>query len=206
MKGYLHIFPLALLALSLGCQGELSKEAPIHLNPNMDEQDRVAPQEGSAHFEDTRGMRPQVPGTVARGELGADRHLHTGKVGGALSREMPAAVKVDNKLLARGRERYDIYCTPCHGGAGKGDGIVIKRGLLPPPSFHDKRIRALSVGQLFDVITRGVRNMPSYAAQINALDRWAIVAYVRALQAGRSATVDQVPADIVDSKGWSKGK
>jgi mono/diheme cytochrome c family protein len=191
------------LLLFLGCRGNLSEEPPVHLNPNMDNVARYDPQEPSRFFEDERAMRPEVPGTVARGSLKSDSHLFRGKgPDGQPAATLP--VDLSRELLLRGRARYDIYCTPCHGGAGMGDGIVVKKGLLPPPSFHDDRIRAMPVGQIFDVISRGVRNMPPYGPQIPVRDRWAIIGYVRALQAGRTASIEDVPADIAASKGWKK--
>ena len=190
-------------ALVVGCRGNLSEEPPVHLNPNMDNVARHDPQEGSAFFKDRRAMRPEVPGTVARGALKTDDHLYRGQTpDGTAATTLP--LSLSRELLERGRKRYDIYCTPCHGGAGMGDGIVASKGLPPPPSFHDDRIRAMPVGQIFDIITRGVRNMQPYGAQIPVSDRWAIIAYVRALQAGRTASIEDVPADIAASKGWKK--
>ena len=110
-------------------------------------------------------------------------------------------------FVERGQERYDIYCAVCHGKTGVGNGIVIKRnaGMLQPPSFHDERIVQMPEGQIYDAIINGVRgNMPSYAYAIPVEDRWAIVAYIRALQLSRSATLDQVPSDIAAEKGWKR--
>jgi mono/diheme cytochrome c family protein len=185
-----------------GCRGDLSSEPPIHLNPNMDHQQKYLPQAPSPLFADGRAMRPEVPGTVARGELHEDDHLYRGLVGGKPAETLP--VKLDEALLHRGEQRFNIYCAPCHDGAGTGDGIVVRRGMLPPPKFDDDRLRAMPVGQIFGVITHGVRNMPSYAAQIPVEDRWAIVAYVRALQVSRHARLADVPAEIAAEKGWRK--
>lgn len=200
------LFALALTALlgaaGGGCRGNRSAEPPVHLNPNMDDQDYREAQEGSELFEDGRAMRPVVPGTVARGALRESDHLHRGELGGVKATSFP--MEVDRTLLWRGKARYDIYCTPCHGAAGTGNGIVVKKGMVPPPKFTDPRVRAMAVGQLFDVISRGVRNMPGYAAQIPAADRFAIIAYVRALQASQSATLDDVPADVAAGKGWKQ--
>jgi mono/diheme cytochrome c family protein len=145
-------------------------------------------------------MRPPVPGTVAVGEPKQDAHLERGKLGGENASTLP--LELDRELLDRGRRRYDIYCAPCHDRTGSGNGIVVQRGLVPPPSFHDARIRAMPVGEIFNVISNGVRNMPSYAAQIPVRDRWAITAYVRALQVARKAGLEDVPADIAGSKGF----
>lgn len=194
---------LALVAAS-GCQGSVSSSPPIHLNPNMDQQDRYDPQEPSTFFADGRSMRPQVAGTVARGHLNEDDHYFRGKAGETFFATMPAQVTVDAALLARGQARFNIYCLPCHDAAGTGQGIVAKRGMIPPPPFTMDRLIEMPVGQIYDLITNGVRNMPSYGAQIPVADRWAIVAYVRALQLAGHAPLSQVPADVAASKGWSK--
>jgi len=204
MRSTSHVL-LGLVTLAIGaasCRGQRSEETPIHLNPNMDNQKYVEAQEPSPFFADGRGMRPEVPGTIPVGGLREDDHLYRGIVAGSPAWDLP--VKLDEGLLRRGRERYDIYCSPCHDGAGTGDGIVVKRGMLQPPSFHDERIRAMRVGEIYGVVTNGVRNMPSYAAQIPAEDRWAIVAYVRALQLSRKAKLSDVPEDVAASKGWTR--
>lgn len=198
-----RIAPIAFAILALAaCRGQRSQDAPIHLNPNMDNQQYVGAQEPSPFFADRRGMRSDVPGTVAVGALKDDDHLYRGLVNGKPATTLP--LPLDAALLRRGRERYDIYCSACHDGAGTGDGIVVRRGMLQPPSFHVDRVAAMPVGELYSVITNGVRNMPSYARQIPPEDRWAIVAYVRALQLSRRATLADVPADVAASKGWSK--
>lgn len=194
---------IALAALA-GCQGSVSSSPPIHLNPNMDQQDRFDPQEPSTFFADGRSMRPEVAGTVARGHLKDDDHYFRGKSGDTFFATMPAQVTVDAALLARGQQRFNIYCLPCHDAAGTGQGIVAKRGMIPPPPFNMDRLIEMPVGQIFDLISNGVRNMPSYGAQIPVADRWAIVAYVRALQLAGHAPLSQVPADVAAAKGWSK--
>jgi mono/diheme cytochrome c family protein len=159
---------------------------------DMHDQPKYLPLRGSAFFDDARSARPIVAGTVARGHLHDDELLYTGKVDGADSPMFPFAV--DGQLMARGQERFNIYCSPCHGRAGQGDGMVVRRGFRAPPSFHQDRLRSAPPGHLFDVITNGFGAMPDYAAQITAEDRWAIVAYVRALQLAEHATVSDVPA------------
>ena len=129
---------------------------------------------------------------MARGHLDADDHLYRGLVDGAPAATFPLPITAD--VMARGRERYDIYCAPCHDVAGTGRGSVVQRGMLPPPTFHDDRLRAMPLGEFYGVITDGVRNMPGYAAQIPVNDRWAIAAYVRALQRSRNATLEDIPA------------
>jgi len=139
-------------------------------------------------FPDGRGMRPLPDGTVARGFLRTDSRTFEGRQGGVLVTEFPLAV--DAALLARGRQRYDIFCSPCHDRSGYGAGMVVRRGYRAPPSFHVDRLRDAPVGHIYDVITRGFGSMPDYASQIDVNDRWAIVAYVRALQLSQSARLD----------------
>ena len=191
------------LTLSLflfSCQGTISQKPPIHLVQNMDNQAKFQPQEPNPFFNDGRSMRPHVAGTVARGALYEDAHLYKGMNEGKLATTLP--MELNGELLARGRERYDIYCSMCHGRAGFGDGIVIRRGMIPPPSFHEERLRNVSVGHLYNVVTDGVRNMAAYKSRIAVNDRWAIAAYVRALQLSRVANIKQVPEDIAMEKGW----
>jgi mono/diheme cytochrome c family protein len=159
----------------------------------MHDQPRYKPLAKSAFFNDQRSARPLVPGTVARGRLPGDAALETGKTGTAFVAAVP--VPIDLKLLKRGEQRYGIYCAPCHGQVGRGDGTVVRRGYRQPPSFHIDRLRAQPAGYFFDVITAGFGAMPDYATQVSVPDRWAIVAYVRALQLSQNATVAEVPAE-----------
>ena len=160
---------------------------------DMHDAPRYEPYEKSDFFPDQRSARPLVAGTVARGHLREDTPVATGKVGGALVATSPVPVTL--ALVQRGRERYEIYCTPCHGYTGGGDGIVVRRGFRPPASFHDPRLRAPPDGNFFDVITNGFGTMPDYAAQVNIADRWAVIAYVRALQISQGATIADLPPD-----------
>ena len=159
---------------------------------DMHDQPRYEPLEAAAFFEDGRSARPLVPGTVARGHLRQDEHLYTGKSGGALADTFP--FPVSREILERGRGRFDIFCAPCHDRLGNGRGMVIRRGFRPPPSFHINRLRQAPAGHLFDVITNGFGAMASYASRISPEDRWAIVAYVRALQLSQRAPLADVPA------------
>jgi mono/diheme cytochrome c family protein len=160
----------------------------------MDHQPRYEPQAESKYFADGATMRVPVEGTVARGELRDDVEFYTGKkANGDFVKDNKLAVNM--QLLKRGHERFDIYCSPCHGRAGNGQGIVVARGMLPPPTFHSDSVRVYPDGRLFDVITHGIRNMPPYAAQIPVEDRWAIIAYIRALQRSQHATIDDVPVE-----------
>jgi mono/diheme cytochrome c family protein len=144
-------------------------------------------------FGDERSARPLVEDTVARGQLRADAAYYTGKQGTMPVDVLPVAVTP--ALLRRGQERYGIYCTPCHGATGRGDGMVVQRGYRRPPSFHIDRLRNEKTGYFFDVMTNGFGAMPDYAAQVPVADRWAIVAYLRALQLSENARLEDVPAD-----------
>ena len=159
---------------------------------DMHDQPKYVPLRESTFFADARSARPLVVGTVARGQLHEDALLYSGKNNGADTTMFPFLI--DDLVMARGQERFNIYCSPCHGRTGFGDGMVVRRGYRRPPSYHDDRLRHVPIGHLFDVISNGFGAMPDYAAQINAEDRWAIVAYVRALQLSEHATVADVPA------------
>lgn len=189
---------LSLMILVFGCARERpSSKPPIHLNPNMDSQPKYKAQSENDFFENGSSMRPPVPGTVARGDLRADNALYLGQDSrGNFIKTNPLTVNMN--LLKRGQERYDIYCSPCHSRVGDGRGIMVERGYVPPPSFHDERIRTMPDGQIFDVITHGIRNMPSYANQIPVMDRWAIIAYMRALERSQNATIDDIPVEMRD--------
>ena len=178
-----------------------STQPRIHIVPDMDNQPRYKTQSRNPLFADRRAMRPPVAGTVARGALAADPALATGKIGEDWVAVNP--IDLTPEFMQRGRERFDVFCSPCHGLAGAGDGMVAKRAdelmegtWTPPTSFHTELIRERPDGQLFNTITNGIRNMPAYGPQIPVEDRWAIVAYLRALQRSQNATVDDVPADI----------
>jgi mono/diheme cytochrome c family protein len=159
----------------------------------MAETGREKPLDQSAFFEDRRLARPLVPGTVARGQLKADAAFYTGKVGDALVESLP--VPLTKALLERGRDRYEIFCTPCHGRVGTGEGAVTKRGMRPPPSYHIPRLREVPLGYFFDVMTNGFGVMPDYAAQVPPADRWAIAAYIRTLQVSQGMSVADLTAE-----------
>jgi mono/diheme cytochrome c family protein len=158
----------------------------------MHDQPKYIPLREAPFFADQRSARPLVPGTVARGQLHDDTLLYTGKVNGADATVFP--FPIDERVMARGQERFNIYCSPCHGRTGLGDGMVVRRGYRRPPSYEDERLRNAPVGHFFDVITNGFGAMPDYAAQVKVEDRWAIVAYIRALQLSHHATLADVPA------------
>ena len=159
---------------------------------DMHDQPRFKPLARSTFFGDERSARPRVPGTVARDHLPGDPAFDTGKVGTGFVTAVPVAI--DMTLLKRGQNRYGIYCTPCHGLVGRGDGMVVRRGYRPPPSFHIDRLRAQPAGYFFDVMTAGFGAMPDYADKLSVADRWAVVAYLRALQLSQNSTVADVPA------------
>jgi hypothetical protein len=160
---------------------------------DMHDQPRYEPLEGSTFFSDGRSARPLVEGTVARGQLRLDEHFHFGKVNGKLVDTFP--FPITKEILERGRERYDIFCSPCHDRVGNGQGMIVQRGFRPPPSYHIDRLREAPVGHFYDVITNGFGAMYSYADRLPPRDRWAIVAYIRALQLSQHATLEDVPTE-----------
>lgn len=162
---------------------------------DMHDTPRVEANEATDAFADGRGNRPLVENTVARGWLNDDEQLTTGKVGGALVDEFP--FPVTREVLQRGQDRFNAFCSPCHGRTGLGNGMVVQRGLKVPPSFHEDRLRTSPVGYYFDVMTNGFGVMQDYRAQVNVKDRWAIAAYIRALQLSQRANLADVPADKV---------
>ena len=171
-------FGLGLLLILVGCRQE------------MYDQSRVRPLAESDFYSDLRSARPQVEGTVARGQLHEDTYFYTGKIDGNPGDYMP--FQVTEEVLARGHERFNIYCAPCHSRLGDGNGMVPQRGFKHPPTYHQDRLRKASLGYFFDVMTNGFGVMPEYASQVRPRDRWCIVAYIRALQLSQNAT----PADV----------
>ena len=158
---------------------------------DMHVQPKYKPLAPTSFFDDGRSARPVVPGTVARGHLQIDEQLYTGKVHGALADTFPFPITLQD--LARGHERYNIFCSPCHGRLGDGPGMIVQRGFPPPPSYHIDRLRQAPVGHFFDVVTNGYGRMYSYASRVPPEDRWRIIAYIRALQFSRRATINDVP-------------
>jgi mono/diheme cytochrome c family protein len=158
---------------------------------DMHDQPKYSALEAAPFFADNSSARPPLAGTVARGELRDDQALYTGKVNDEDVTTFPFPITA--AIVARGQERFNIYCSPCHGRTGAGDGIVVQRGYTPPPQLDAPHLREAPPGHFFDVITNGFGSMPDYAAQIKVTDRWAIAAYVRALQAASSATLKDVP-------------
>jgi hypothetical protein len=176
------LIPLVLLAVigTTGCRLDM------HVQP------RYNPLAKSDFFPDQRAARPLVEGTVAQGELRADSYFYTGKIGNNPGDFMP--FPVTREVLERGRERFNIYCSPCHSRAGDGNGFVPTRGFArKPPSYHIERLRKVPIGYFYDVMTNGFGIMLDYSAQIPPRDRWCIAAYIRALQLSQNATMSDVP-------------
>jgi mono/diheme cytochrome c family protein len=171
--------------------------APIFFSAcrqDMQDQPKYIPLRPTDFFGDGRSERPVIAGTVARGHLDDDALLYTGKgPDGKFVDDFPFPVTKD--VVLRGQQRFTIYCTPCHDRNGNGQGMVVRRGFRHPPSYHIDRLRQVPNGYIFDVMTNGFGAMPTYAAQIQPADRWAIVSYIRALQASQMGTINDVPAD-----------
>lgn len=163
---------------------------------DMHDQPRLKPLRESSFFADGSGARPLPAHVVSRGNLRADVVFYTGKwPDGQFATALPRETPLSRELLLRGRERYDIFCSPCHDASGSGRGMVVRRGFKQPPSYHIDRLRQLPVGYFVDVMTNGFGAMSSYASQIPPADRWAIAAYVRALQASQYSPVAELPAE-----------
>lgn len=170
---------VALLALLSGCRQD------------MQNQPKMIPQRESTFFASGRSVRPQALGTVARNQLDADTYFHTGLVDNQEQDKMPFPVTME--VLKRGQERYNIYCTPCHSRVGNGRGMIVERGYKPAGNFHEATILDKPISHYFLVMTHGYGAMPDYAAQLSAKDRWAVAAYIRALQLSQHATLQDVP-------------
>lgn len=170
-----------LLVVAAGCRQDM------HNSP------KAIPLRASVFFKDGSSARPLVEGTVARGTLQDDAAFFTGKNGATEVDALPFALTAE--VLDRGEQRFNIYCTPCHGLSGEGDGMIVRRGYRQPPSYHIDRLRNVPLGHFYDVMTNGFGAMPDYRAQIAPRDRWAIAAYVRALQLSQHAPVAELSAD-----------
>jgi mono/diheme cytochrome c family protein len=182
------VVPVA--ACARGCT---SSRPPIHINPSMDDQPKARPQSASGFFYNGASMREPVPGTIAIGGLKEDTAFFTGRgAGGQFLATIPHPV--DDAVVERGRDRYTIYCQPCHDARGEGRGILFQRGNVPTGNFHDVKILNYPDGQIFDVITNGVGLMAGYRWPIPPADRWAIIAYVRQLQRDGQARAGSAPA------------
>jgi len=205
---------VALLALAAaGCRGNRGEDPPIHPQQNMDFQQKFEAQEKNERFADKRAMRAPPVGTVAVGLLKDDHELWEARgIDGRLLDTMPVSVELTPELLRRGQERYEIFCAACHGETGHGNGMVTRRGggfKVPPPTYHTDRMRAMPLGYVVDVITKGRGTMLPYASQVlDPKDRWAIAAWVRTLQVSQAASADDVPpeAQAQASAAGAKGQ
>jgi len=159
----------------------------------MHDAPRYEPLEASAFFPNGQSARALVANTVPRGQLREDRHLYEGVVDGKPAETFPFPVTAE--VLQRGHERFNVFCSPCHGRTGEGNGMIVQRGFRQPPSMHEDRLRNAPVGYFYDVMTHGFGAMQDYSAQVPVADRWAIASYIRALQLSQRATVDDVPAE-----------
>ena len=157
---------------------------------DMQDQPKFIPQRGTTFFADGRSVRPQVAGTVARNQMHENEYFYTGMVSGKEGDGFPIALTPE--VMQRGQERYNIYCTPCHSRVGNGDGMIVQRGYRPAGDFHTDRLRNAPLGHFFNVMTNGYGAMPDYSAQLTPEDRWAVVAYIRALQLSQDAK----PSDV----------
>ena len=196
---------LLLVAAASGCRGMKSDETPIHPNLNMDFQEKFEAQEANPFFEDDAAMRQPVAGTVARGQLRTTDNApeeYGRTASGGFVGEIP--IEVTPALLERGAERYDIFCSVCHGRSGDGRGVIAAGnggqgyGYAAIPSYHTDYLREIEDGYLYSVIANGVRSMPSYGHEMAPTDRWAVVAYIRALQRSQNATLSDVPVQERD--------
>jgi mono/diheme cytochrome c family protein len=190
-------------ALAAKARYTKSRSTRIHIIQDMDSQPKYKAQRENPVFSDGRSTRVPDPETVAVGELREDDHFWRGQEHGVWARTFPPAFRVDEAAMQRGQQRFGIYCTPCHGFGGQGNGMVAKRAdelaqgtWTPPSNLTDERIRNMPVGELFNTITHGIRNMPAYGPQIPTSDRWAIILYLRALERGHAGKIaDLEPAE-----------
>lgn len=200
---YTLAFVVVLLFSVMGYRGAVSTRPPIEVWPDMDHQAKYKPQAESKFFADGRADRPIPAGTVPFGRsseqadpafLKADEALYAGKnADGSFVRGFP--VDVTQQLVERGQNRFQIYCAPCHGKLGDGNGITKSYGMVATPTYHDDRLRSMAEGEIFNTITNGKNTMFPYADKLSPEDRWAVVAYVRALQRAAHATIDDVPLE-----------
>lgn len=196
---YLLLAAIVLPLVLSACRGQLSEKEPVHPNMNMDQQKRFEAQEKNEFFDDNRAMRKPVEGTIARGNLKDDPNLYQGiNDDSSFVDEIP--LDVTKSFIYRGKDQYEVFCTPCHGITGDGDGIIMANnyGYVPAPSFHIDRLRDESDGYLYSVIANGIRTMPSYGSQISVEDRWAIVSYMKALQRSQYIPEEEIEQYDVD--------
>ena len=193
---YLVAFFVVVLTVgALGFRGSISTKPPLEVFPDMDRQSKYQPQGPSEFFADGRADRPLPAGVVARGDLRSDPHFSLGRdAQGEFAYGFPASVVVNRAFMERGKERYEIYCAPCHGSIGDGRGIVTQYGWGTPANLHSDVFRAQAEGMIFNTITHGKNTMFGYGDKLVPEDRWAVIAYIRALQRSQNSRVTDVPA------------
>jgi mono/diheme cytochrome c family protein len=192
----LSLFLVAAVLVSVaGLRGCMSRKPPLEVFPDMKRQPKLRPQKPSAFFADRITSRPPVPGTVPAQALLEDTPVPTGRLPGTTNWVETNPLRINAESLARGREVFTIYCSPCHSAVGDGNGVITKYGMIRAGNFHDPRLVRMTDGEIFTAITAGKNQMPSYASQVAVTDRWAAIAYVRALQRSRLGDMDDVPAE-----------
>lgn len=204
MRYILLVFGLTVVLVMAvaGKRGDLSRRRPIEVFPDMDRQPKLRPQTVSDFFRDGLSSQMPVPGTIARGSPYENSPVNTGKIAGTTNWVATIPVPVTMQFMERGRERFTIYCAPCHGEQGDGKGITAKFGMTVIGDLHDGTTRKViqqSDGELFNTVSNGKGLMSGYAANVSIEDRWAIIAYVRALQRSRLASIEDVPANERDT-------
>ena len=206
----IRMHPSARRMATLACLGTVALLA-AGCRQDMHNQPKFYPQRGTTFYADGRSARPQVENTVARNQMHENAYFYTGIVGGKEGDGMPLPVTAE--LLQRGQEKYNVFCTPCHSRVGNGAGMIVQRGYRPAGNFHTDRLRSAPLGHLYSVIANGYGSMPEYASQVGPEDRWAIVAYIRALQLSQNARAADIPSgqhpqdlhEIADQQGMQPG-
>ncbi len=198
MRYFLLIFALMVVTVLgiAGKRGSLSRKPPIELFPDMDRQPKLRPQEPNSFFANGQSSQPLVAGTIARGSAYEDIPVNTGRLTGLTNLVDTIPLPLTAQLMERGRERYAISCVPCHGPQADGNGITKKYGMAVVANLHDPRIVKMPDGEIFSIITNGKNLMGAYGANVAVNDRWAIIAYLRALQLSKVATGSDVPAEL----------
>ena len=191
----LTLMVAAVLSIA-GFRGTLSRKPPLEVFPDMKRQPKLRPQKVSSFFADRRTSRLTVAGAIPVNALLEDTPLASGHVPGTTNFVEINPLPMTAQLLDRGAKRYAIYCSPCHSPVGDGNGVITKYGLLRAGNYHEPRIVRMADGEIFNTVTHGKNQMPSYASQIPVQDRWAIIAYIRALERTRLGTTNDVPAEI----------
>lgn len=193
MRYFIAIFIFLIVATIsiMGFRGSKSLKPPLEVFPDMDRMAKYKPQSENTFFEDGMADRPPVSGTVVAGSFVEDAYLATGKMGTQWGKGFPLAVSYE--FLQRGQEKYNIYCSVCHGLSGDGNGITKKYRMIATPSYHNARLREMPEGEIFNTITYGRNTMGPYGAKIKMEDRWAIIAYLRTLQRSQNSDPEDVP-------------